>query len=65
MMGALLRVISQIHIRKFEELMMGVLLRVISDIHRIRINPEDPMDVRNDPQQDTCSQAVTSSNWRM
>ena len=31
----------------------GVLLEVISDIHRVRTDPEDPMDVRNDPQQDT------------
>ena len=46
-------------------LRMRVLLEVISDIHRVRINPEDPMDVRNDPQQDTCPQAVSSSNFLM
>jgi len=32
---------------------MGVLMGVISDIYRLHINPEDPMDVRNYPQQDT------------
>ena len=30
-----------------------------------KINPEDPIDVRNDPQQGTSSQAVCSSNFRM
>jgi hypothetical protein len=29
---------------------MGVFLGVISDIHRVNVNPEDPMNVRNDSQ---------------
>ena len=44
---------------------MGVLLDAISDIHRGHIHPEDPVDVRNDPQEDTCPQAVSSSNFLM
>ena len=32
---------------------MGALLGVIYDIHRVRTNPEDPMDLRNYPQQGT------------
>ena len=34
------------------------MLGVISDIHRVRTNPEDPMDVRNYPQQGTHPQAM-------
>ena len=34
---------------------MGALLGVIFDIHRVHTNPEDPMDVRNDLQQDMSS----------
>ena len=41
----------------------GALLGVISDIHRVCTNPEDFMDVRNDPQQGTSLQAVCSSNF--
>ena len=42
---------------------MGVLLEVISDIHRVLWVNADPMDVRNDSQQDTRPQAVSSSNF--
>ena len=37
---------------------MGGLLGVISDIRRVRTNPDDPMDVRNDPHPDTRPQVV-------
>ena len=40
---------------------MGALLGVISNIHKVRTNPKDPMDVRNDPKQGNCPQAVRSS----
>ena len=53
----------QIHIRKFEELMADVLLEVISDIHSVFWINADPVDVRNDFQQDTRSQAFISSNF--
>ena len=46
-------------------LMTGALLEVISLIHRIRRSQEDPMDVRNDSKQGTCSQAVWSSKFLM
>ena len=42
---------------------MGV--AVISGIHGVRINQEEAMDVRNDPQQGTRPQAVCSSNFLM
>ena len=45
--------------------MMGVFLGVIYDIHRVCINPEDPMDVRNDLQQDIRPQAISSANFLM
>ena len=35
---------------------MGALLGVISDILRVLINLEGPIDVRNDPEQDTSPQ---------
>ena len=35
---------------KTNGLRTGALLAVISDIHRVCTNPEDPMDVRNNPQ---------------
>ena len=38
---------------------------VLSDIHWVCINPEDPMDVRNDTQQDSRPQAVSFSNFLM
>ena len=41
----------------------GVLLGVISDMHMVHINLEDPMDVRNDLQQDTRPHAVSFSNF--
>ena len=34
---------------RINSLRTGALLGVISDIHRVYTNPEDPMDVRNDP----------------
>ena len=43
----------------------NVLLGVISDIQRVCINPEDPMNVRNDPPQGTRPQAGCSSNFLM
>ena len=49
--------------RRTNDLRMGALLGVISDIHRVHTNPEDPMDVRNDHQQYTNPQAVSSSNF--
>ena len=54
----------QIHIRKFEE-ETSALLGVIFDIHRDCTNPENPMNIRNDFQQGTLSQAVCSSNFLM
>ena len=45
--------------------MTGALLWVISDIHRVCTNTEDPMDVKNNSQPSTCSQAVCSSNFQM
>ena len=52
--------------KKFGELTafrMGVLLWVISDIQMALTNVEDPVDVRNEPQLDTRSQVVRSSNY--
>ena len=43
----------------------GVLLGVISNNHRVRINPEDPMDVRNDPPKGTHPQDISASNFLM
>ena len=43
----------------------GAFLRVIFDIHKIHTNPEDPMDIRNDPQKGILPQAVCSSNFLM
>ena len=42
---------------------MGALLGVISDIHGVQTNLEDPVDVRNVPQQGNCPQVVSSSNF--
>ena len=39
------------------------MLGFISDIHRVRTTLEDPVDVRNKPQQGTRPQAVSSSNF--
>ena len=41
---------------------MGALLGVIFDIHMVHANLKDPVDVRIEPQQDTCPQAISSSN---
>ena len=43
----------------------SALMGVISDIHRVRINLNDPGNVRNEPQQGTHRQAITSSNFQM
>ena len=57
------KITPQIHIRKFER--SGALLGVISDIHRVRTKTDNTVDVRNNPQQDTHSQVVCSSNFLM
>ena len=38
---------------------------LISDIHRVRTNPENPVDVRNELQQGTRPQAICSLNFLM
>ena len=42
---------------------MGVLLGAISDIQRVLWLDAEPVDVRNDPQQDIRPEAVSSSNF--
>ena len=41
------------------------LLGFISDIHRVLWVSANPVDVRNEPQQGTCPQAISSSNFQM
>ena len=51
-------IVPQIHIKKFEDhtawgMRTGALLEVIFESHRVLWFYEDPVDVRNDSQQDT------------
>ena len=58
------KITPQTHIRT-NGLKMSAILGVISDIHMVHTNLEDPVDVRNDPQQGTHPQAIRSSNFLM
>ena len=44
---------------------LSALLGFISDFQRVCTSPKNPVDVRNEPQQGTCSQAIYSSNFLM
>ena len=44
---------AQSHTQK--KFMTGALLGVIFDINRVNTKIEDPVDVRNEPQQGTCT----------
>ena len=44
---------------------MGALLGFIFDINGVHINPENPVNVRNDSQQGNRPQAICSANFLM
>ena len=43
----------------------GALMRFLSDIHKVCTNPENSVNVWDEPQQGTCSQAICFSNFLM